>query len=346
MLRMFGPDPKSVAFACPLYSAGDLPLPPMKNSLFVLFAVVCVSAPSVGRAQDLQRISDVIYAKHDGVALTMDVFKPANPNGAAVVKIISGGWNSNHKGISDGTWPKYGYTTFVVVHGTQPRFHIDEIVTDVQRAVRYIRANAATYGIDPNKIGVTGSSAGGHLSLMLAVKGDNGNPQAADPVDRVSSAVNAVACFYPPTDFLNWAKDGDSNEGVGPLNTRVPAFGPSIDAPEGKAKVGRALSPLTWVSGSQPPIYIVQGDADPLVPHTQALRFQKKSADAGAKCEVVIREGGAHGGWVEMADDTARMAEWFDTQLLAKQPTKPFTYGVSSLPSTPVPKKPATETKK
>ena len=118
-------------------------------------------------AQDVTRLPDVIYAKHDGVALTMDVFTPAKPNGAAVVKIISGGWNSNHNGIGDGGWPKHGFTTFVVVHGTQPRFHIGEIVGDLQRSVRFIRANAAKFGIDPNKIGVTGGSAGGHLSLML-----------------------------------------------------------------------------------------------------------------------------------------------------------------------------------
>lgn len=296
--------------------------------------------------QNVERFSDVIYTKHDGVALTMDIFKPENPNGAAVIKIVSGGWNSSHKGIGDGGWPKYGYTTFVVVHGTQPRFHIDEIVADVQRAVRFVRANAEKYGIDPKKIGVTGGSAGGHLSLMLAVKGDVGDSKATDPVDRFSSEVAAVACFYPPTDFINWAKEGDSHEGVGPLNNRAPAFGSKIETPEGKAKMGRDLSPLTWVHKGQPPIYIVHGDADPTVPLAQATRFQKKSSDAGAICEVTIREGGLHGGWVEMAEDTVRMAEWFDAQLLGKTPSRPFTFGVSSLPSTPVPKKPAVEPKK
>jgi len=313
--------------------------------IFWVVASVAVLAAE-GWAQNVERISDVIYAKHDGVALTMDIFKPEKPNGAAVVKIVSGGWNSNHKGISDGMWPKYGYTTFVVVHGTQPRFHIDEIVSDVQRAVRFVRANAEKYGIDPNKIGVTGSSAGGHLSLMLAVKGDSGDAKASDPIDRVSSEVSAVACFYPPTDFLNWAKEGDSNEGVGPLNNRVPAFGPKIETPEGKAKMGKELSPLTWVHKQQPPIYIVHGDADPVVPLSQSIRFQKKSSELGAKCEVTIREGAVHGGWIEMAEDTVRMAEWFDAHLLGKVPLLRFSYGLTSLPSTAVPKKPVLENQK
>src|SRR6476660_1805345 len=122
-------------------------------------------------AADVQHIQDVIYTKHDGVALTMDVYKPAKSNGAGVIKIISGGWKSNHNGISDGGWPKAGYTTFVVVHGSQPRFQVEEIVADLNRAVRFIRSHAAEYGVDPQKLGVTGGSAGGHLSLMLATRG-------------------------------------------------------------------------------------------------------------------------------------------------------------------------------
>jgi len=315
----------------------------MRNTTAILSALLI--AVSFARAQqpaDVERISDVIYTKHDGVALTMDVFRPAKANGAAVVKVISGGWNSNHRGISDGGWPARGYVTFVVVHGTQPRFNVGEIVVDLKRAVRFIRANAAKFGVDPDRIGVTGGSAGGHLSLMLATRADAGNAKSADPVDRVSSAVNAVACFYPPTDFLNWEKEGDSRQGVGPLTTRAPAFGALVATPEDREKAGRDLSPIYHVSAKTPPVYIVQGDADPLVPDSQATRFQSAAVKAGAKCEVLIRKGAAHGGWAEQgAADTDRMAEWFDLHLLGKQPAQPFGFGVSSLPSTPLPKKAA-----
>ena len=302
--------------------------------LLALLLSLGLAAAQPAPATETTRVRDVVYQKRDGFALTLDVFKPAKPNGAAIVKIISGGWNSNHNGIGDGGWTKAGYTTFVVVHGSQPRFHIDEIVTDVQRAVRFVRANAATYGIDPDKIGVTGGSAGGHLSLMLAVKGAPGNPQAADPIDRASSVVNAVACYYPPTDFISWINENDGLNGVGPLATRKPAFGPKIDTPEGMAAMGKALSPITFVSKAQPPIYIVQGDNDVLVHFSQALRFQKKSAEAGATCEVLIREGAGHGGWKEMGEDNVRMAEWFNLHLLGQQPAKPFNNAVSKLPST------------
>ena len=90
----------------------------------------------------------------------------------------------------------------------------------------------AKFGIDPNKIGVTGGSAGGHLSLMLGTRVLPANPKSKDPVEQVSSEVNAVACYYPPVDFLNWAKEGDSKEGIGPLTTRAPAFGPVVTHPD------------------------------------------------------------------------------------------------------------------
>lgn len=310
----------------------------MKRLLLCLALTAFTSLLPAQNTAEVERISDVIYTKHDGVALTMDVFKPAHPNGAAIIKIISGGWKSNHQGINDGGWPKLGYTTFVVVHGSQPRFQVEEIVADLNRAVRFIRTHAKEYGVDPNKLGVTGGSAGGHLSLMLATRGGPGKADASDLVDRESSAVQAVACFYPPTDYLNWFEDGDDAVGVGRLAAYAGAFGPKAATPEGRQKLGVELSPIYAVNVNQPPVFIVHGDADPQVSVTQAQRFLKRCQEVGAKCEVVIRQGAGHGGWQEMSEDTTRMGEWFDLQLLGKQPAKPFTLGVSSAPSTPVKK--------
>ncbi len=315
------------------------------NALFfksLSLGLAVLLAASTIHAQEPERIRDVIYTKHDGVALTMDVYKPAKPNGAGIIKIISGGWKSNHNSISDGGWPQAGYTTFVVVHGTQPRFHVEEIVADLNRSVRFVRANAATYGVDPNKLGVTGGSAGGHLSLMLATRGGPGNPKAADPIDRESSAVSAVAVFYPPTDYLNWFADGDNAVGIGRLAAYADAFGPEAATEQGRDRLGHELSPIYWVHKGQPPIFIVHGDADPQVSITQSQRFLKRCDEIGTTCELFVRQGAGHGGWQEMqTEDTPRMVEWFDLQLLGKQPAKPFGQGVQSGPSTPVVKAPA-----
>ena len=142
-----------------------------------------------------------------------------------------------------------------------------------------------------------------------------------------------------PTDYLNWFEPGDNAVGIGKLAAYAGAFGPKAATEEGRATLGRELSSIYWVHKGQPPIFIVHGDADPQVSLTQSQRFLKRCHEVGAVCELVIREGAGHGGWQEMAQDTERMVEWFDLQLLDKQPSKPFTFDVSSLPSTPVVKK-------
>src|SRR2546430_605233 len=165
------------------------------------------------RAQDDEptRIQDVIYGKKLGVALTMDVFKPSKSNGIGVIWMVSGGWFSNHNSINPAiakAFTKHGQTVFEVVHGSQPKFVLPEIVQDIHRAVRFIRVHASDYGVDPNRLGISGGSAGGHLSLMMGAFGGPGDSNAREPVDRASSAVQAVAVFFPPTDFLNYGKEG------------------------------------------------------------------------------------------------------------------------------------------
>ena len=114
------------------------------------------------------RKEDVIYGRKFGMALTMDVFTPRkDSNHRGVVFVVSGGWFSAHEAIARQfvePLVKRGYTVFAVVHGSQPKFTIPEVLQDMNRAVRYIRFHAKDYEIDPDKLGITGASAGGHLS--------------------------------------------------------------------------------------------------------------------------------------------------------------------------------------
>src|SRR5262245_45413365 len=164
----------------------------MKRKVLLAAVGLVLLASAAGRAGDapgFTRTKDVIYGRKAGLALTMDVFTPKKPNGAAVVWVVSGGWFSGHQGINPAylnEFLKRGYTVFAVVHGSQPRFTIPEILDDMHRAVRYIRSHAREYKIDPDRIGISGGSAGGHLSLMQGTAGDKGNPKAKDPIDRVS----------------------------------------------------------------------------------------------------------------------------------------------------------------
>src|SRR5439155_16033103 len=164
-------------------------------------------------APSFARTEDAIYGRKFGMALTMDVLTPKkDANGAGVIWVVSGGWFSAHEVIrpnSVNELLKRGYTVFAVVHGSQPKFTIPEILEDMHRATRFIRHHAKDYKIDPERIGITGLSAGGHLSLMQGTAGNKGDSKTKDPIDGTSSRVQAVACFFPPTDFLNYGKKGE-----------------------------------------------------------------------------------------------------------------------------------------
>jgi acetyl esterase/lipase len=207
-----------------------------------------------------------------------------------------------------------GYTVFAVYHISQPDATVMEIVEDVNRALRFIRHHAGEYGVDPNRLGVTGGSAGGHLSLMLATGGGPGPVDASDPVDRETSAVQAVAVFYPVTDLLNL---GDSTENLhdgGPPKSFVKAFGPdSTNLPTWKV-IGHETSPIYYVSSNLPPTLIYHGDADTLVPLDQSQRFQAAARKLGCTVELVVHSGGHHG-WLSMVWDIRRFADWFDQYL-------------------------------
>ncbi len=303
--------------------------------LRLLIAICLLSfIPSVNTAADpaFTRKEDVIYGRKFGVALTMDVFTPTkDANGAGIIFVVSGGWFSAKENINVGfidLFVKRGYTVFAVVHGSQPKFTIPEILDDIHRATRFIRYHAKDYGIDPNKLGITGGSAGGHLSLMQGCGGKDGDPKAKDPVDRVSSRVQAVACFFPPTDFLNYGKEGENALGVGTLvNFQAPfafkEFDPKartfhlITDEDKRKEIGKKISPVYLADKNSAPALIIHGDADKLVPIQQAELMVAALKKANIPAELVVKKGAVHG-WGGMDKDIVLCADWFDKQLLKK----------------------------
>jgi acetyl esterase/lipase len=305
----------------------------MKRFMIALCALVGSAVViQVGRAGDNAphtRVSDVVYGRKEGVALTMDVFTPKkNANGAAVIWVVSGGWVSSHAAINPAfaePFTKRGYTVFEVVHGSQPRFTIPEILPDIHRSVRFIRSRAKEYNIDPDRIGISGVSAGGHLSLMQGVTGNAGNPKAADPVDRVSSKVQAVACFVPPTDFLNWGEKGKEALGRGPLAAFKAPFDFKALDPKTRTferitdetkflEIGKAISPITHVTAKAPPTLILHGEKDALVPIQQAEIMIAKLKEAEVPAELYVKKGAGHV-WGDMLSDISRCADWYDKHL-------------------------------
>jgi acetyl esterase/lipase len=284
----------------------------------LIFPLLCAPPLWSADGQLFTRTEDIIYGRKFGVALTMDLFRPQKPNRAAVLFMVSGGFFSAKEAINAKMYKPFldhGYTVFAIVHGSQPKFVIPEITQDIHRAVRFVRHNAEKYGVDSMKFGIAGASAGGHLSLTMATQGRKGSADAKDPIDRESSEVQAVACFFPPTDFLNYGSSEVDAVGVGILAGFKAAFGPKSDTPESRQVYGKEISPIYFLHTNTPPTLIIHGDADKLVPFQQAEIFITKAKGLGVKAELVRREGKEHG-WARIEDDIEVLAKWFDQHLL------------------------------
>jgi acetyl esterase/lipase len=287
-----------------------------------------------GQTQTDYSEKELIYGRKDGMALTMLALSPKNSgNGKAIISMVSGAWYSNSEWI-----PGYiknseillhrGYTIFLVMHSGRPVYTILDAIADTKRAVRFVRFHSSEYKIDPAHIGITGTSSGAHLSLVIATDDDQGDPTARDPVDRISSRVQAVACFYPPSDFLHWGKMD-----IDPMNKSVLDEADVYAAFEFKEwdprhkhfvvitdkqkllEITRQISPFYQISPDDPPILIAHGNADVMVPFSQSERFIEKLKQENIPCSLLVKQGGGHGGWKDEIAYEKTFADWFDKYL-------------------------------
>jgi acetyl esterase/lipase len=254
------------------------------------------------------RTPDVIYMKAGGTAFTMDVLKPAKPNKAAVVFVVSGGWMSDHSMIksfgaeTEKAFADGGFTIFTVVHGAQPRFKVAEIVEQVKTAVRFVHEHAADYGIDANRVGVSGISSGGHLALMIAGSAD--------------SPVNAVAAIAPPTDLANWGKPGFILTEEPQMAMFIPALGFDPKGPRSDMEaLAKKVSPITYVTAKYPPTLIVHGEDDKIVPLQQANAMDQALAKAGVQHKLEVISGGGHDDKT-FRPGVMKAVQWFKDRLL------------------------------
>jgi acetyl esterase/lipase len=302
----------------------------MRPTIFWLWAVCvllvsgAVSNQAPSEPVVVERKEDVIYGRKFGTALTMDVFTPRRANGAGIVFLVCGGWNSKHDWIEPEYYAellKRGYTVFAVVHGSQPRFTIPEIQADINRAVRFIRFHAKDYHIDPDRLGITGGSAGGHQALLQGTAGDKGNPKATDPVDRMSSRVQAVACLFPLTDLLNYGAKGkvisrnDKHYPWSPFDFHDYNGTYERVGDDGRRQILRQISPITHVTADSPPTLIIHREKDEAVPLQQSETFIAKLREAGVPAVLIVRKGIGHGWPKFWQKDMPILADWFDKYL-------------------------------
>ncbi len=272
---------------------------------------------------------DIVYGEVDGIGLLMDIFTPTGtPNGLAIVDVASGAWFSDRGKINDhkraqmfDTFCGRGYTVFAVRPGSRGRFTALEMLHNLKTGIRWVKAHKDEYKIDPDRIGLTGASAGGHLACLAAVTADDGNADAKNANERPSTRVKAVAVFFPPTDFTQWGKQKVEADNVG-ATPRVIGnllFQGGVTNQDGDEvlKQVKAISPALQVTSQCPPFLIYHGDKDPLVPLQQSEVLIAALKKEGVPAELIVKPGGGHP-WPTIHEEVKEVADWLDKQLPAK----------------------------
>ncbi len=282
----------------------------MKSLLFVGILAVellrCASAAS-------ERTIDIEYGKAGGESLKLDAWVPEGTGPfPAVILVHGGGWiNGDKSGGPRKAFmvpmheplEKAGFAWFSINYRLAPKNRYPACIEDVETAIRWVKAHAAEYKIDPKRIAISGESAGGHLVALAAVR-------AAE-----STRLAAVVPFYAPFDLTMGATAGE------PLRANFKALfgGETVDeATLGKLK---GASPASHVKAGLPPFLLLHGSADTTVPIKQSELFQEKLKAAGVACDLIVINDGVHGmmGWSKLAPDYKdRVVAWLQKQMPAK----------------------------
>ncbi|PYN22480.1 MAG: hypothetical protein DMD76_19580 [Candidatus Rokuibacteriota bacterium] len=272
--------------------------------------------------------TNVVYGMYSGAALLLDVHYPARPNGFGIIFIPGSGWSaplgyaaaplkeSNQVEMYVPSLTQAGYTVFAITHRATPTFRYPAPLEDAQRSVRFIRHNAAKYGINPARIGGAGGSSGGHLVSMLGTIGGPGDASDTDPVNRESARLQCIVARAAPLDLLRMSPSIAKEAVALLLGVRVIEATPKTSV---EYKTAWAASPINHVSPEAAPSLLIHGDVDQTVPFHQSEMMEAALKKAGVPVKLLRIAGGDHGptfpGATNPPDYKAEMVKWFDTYL-------------------------------
>ncbi len=282
--------------------------------VFVLF-LTTISAQEISPTH-----RDVAYDDKDS-AQVLDVYLAESDEPLpAMLYIHGGGWKVGSKknvppwlkqGVVDGRFSvvsvEYRFTD-VAPHPAQ--------TNDCLRAVQFVRYHSRKWNIDPDRLGATGGSAGGHLSLYVALHDDVADPVASDPVQRASSRVACAVGFAGPTD---WNLLGEIQHDH-PAFRELLGYEPGTPFAEMKAESIQDVSPVTFVSEDDPPIMIVHGDIDKAVPLEHAVQLHNRLKDSGVTSELIVVKDAGHGVAGARGPEFVKRAEFFVQQVFTTAP--------------------------
>ncbi|MBN2582230.1 MAG: alpha/beta hydrolase fold domain-containing protein [Planctomycetes bacterium] len=271
--------------------------------------------------KDVKITRDLEYARAGETPLLLDLYVPedtAKPR-PLVVWIHGGGWRTGSKEQCRATpLAMQGYVVASINYRLVQDGRWPAQIHDCKAAIRWLRSNADTYGIDPKRIGVWGSSAGGHLAALLGTSGDVKELEGTLGHLDQSSRVQAVCNWCGPSDLLSMAQQAhkrsqyDHNAADSPESVLV---GGALQELKDKA---RAASPITYVSGDDPPFLIMHGDNDRVVPYQQSVILDEALRKAGVESSLHTIAGGGHAFGGQMLNEM--VLEFFDKHLKSKAP--------------------------
>jgi acetyl esterase/lipase len=263
---------------------------------FLIVAAITTVRAEEPSSNDFRRVNDIQYAEVDGHRLLLDLYLPTSAKKPPLIVWVHGGaWRRGSKANMPLTeLVKNGFAVASVDYRLSPVARFPAQIHDCKAAIRFLRGSAAKYGINAERIGIAGASAGGHLVALIGVtnnhtvlEGDVGE------YDDQSSSVQAIVDYYGPTNFMTILKQSTPHG----LSVRVPALKLLLgDEPDNAPDLARLASPVFHVDSSDPPLLLIHGDQDPQVPINQSheLHGEYKEHKRPVHFEVVY--GGAHGG--------------------------------------------------
>lgn len=292
-----------------------------------LVLMLQLAATAQGEETSYRQQENLVYSESHGIGLLMDVFVPrGDKNGCAIVDVMSGAWHSDRGKIRDHARVKTfeilcqkGYTVFAIRPGSITKFNVPEMQANLNQGIVWVKQHATDYAIDPQRLGLMGASAGGHLASLAAVTASDGTKTDAKGERLADTRVKAVGVFFPPTDFLMYGDrpiDVSATDRMGPLIRRL-AF-PTGDTPVSAEEVNKlvtAISPARLVTDQAPPFLLIHGDADLVVPLQQSEVMLAALKQAGVSAKLIVKPGGGHP-WPTMHEEVQVLADWFDQQLL------------------------------
>ena len=302
-----------ISLTAVLILAGSIPTPVQVNKA----SQQRKRGPNVPEGTRILR--DLAYVPDGHERQKLDLYLPEQNEDAAPLPLIvwvhGGAWLAGSKeSCPSARFLRQGYAASSINYRLSQHAIFPAQIEDCKAAIRFLRANAEKYNIDPNHIGVWGASAGGHLVALLGTAGDVKQFDKG-PNLHVSSRVQAVCDFFGPTDFTKMSSFESSMNHDAPDSPEAQLVGGPIQ--ENQEACKRA-NPITYVSKDDPPFLICHGDKDMLVPHNQSVLLNAALIKAGVSVKFHTVKSGGHG--FRNPEVDRMVQEFFDKHL--KQPKR------------------------